>query len=396
MFIPLGTDRSLRRTPVVTRTLIVLLIVAYGLQLAAGGTDSGEAVRHFILARGTGLWTFVTYAFLHADGGLGDILHIVGNIVILWVFGPSVEDRFGRVGFSVFYVVGAVAAGVLHTVLQPNPVIGASGAISAVTGAYLVLFPLTRIRTLIILVIVGVYMVPSWFFIGLAIAKDLIGLGVGAGNVAVGAHLGGYAFGGGLSLILLGSGLLKREQYDLFNLARHQKRKQDFRAASRVSQRKINRVMQDNARRASRGDSEGGLSVESKHAAEARAAVSSAVSDGRLDDAAELYGDLLEKHPLSATLSRDAQYRLAAHLISSEKNAEAAGAFARFLDAYPTDRDAPEIRLLLGRIYAHALDDPRRAAPLFKAAAAQLADDDHRAAAAAEHEAALSRLKETA
>ena len=399
MFIPLGTDRTLRRTPHVTRTLIVLILVSFLFQLVSRDGSERAGLDGLVLAPGRSAWyTYLTYAFLH-----GGLLHIAGNLLFLWVFGPNVEDRLGRVGFAGFYAVGAIAAGVIHAWFEKNPVVGASGAIAAVTGAYIVLFPLTRVRTLLIFFIIGVYLVPSWFFVGLAVARDLLGFGFGGGAVAYAAHLGGYAYGAGIALVLLGTGLLDREQYDLFNLMKQSKRRRAFRAAGRTADRRVGRVAAEGRARGRGRDQvrgEGGSvdsggavvsgaddasvdaeepeRVESDEAASARAAVSGLISEDRLDEAAGAYARLVSEHPLSATLSRDMQYRLATHLVEMGRPAEAARAFERFLDAYPRDREAGQIRLLLGRLYARQLGDTARAIPLLKAALSALEEGELR------------------
>ena len=89
------------------------------------------------------IWQFVTYAFLH-----GGIWHILGNMYFLYLFGNNVNDKLGNVGYVCFYLAGAVFAGIGNCLLSHAPSVGASGAIAAVTGAYLVLFPKTMIDTL--------------------------------------------------------------------------------------------------------------------------------------------------------------------------------------------------------------------------------------------------------
>ena len=86
------------------------------------------------------LWQFITYAFLHSG-----LLHIFGNMFFLYIFGNNVNDKLGHFGYLCFYLAGAVFSAVGHTLVSSNPVMGASGAVAAVTGAYLVLFPQTLI-----------------------------------------------------------------------------------------------------------------------------------------------------------------------------------------------------------------------------------------------------------
>lgn len=178
-----------------------------------------------------GWWTLLSYQFVH-----GDFLHILGNLLVLWVFGPAVEDRFGRLGFALFYLLGGVLAGVMHGVFQPNPVIGASGSIAAVTGAFLVLFPRTHVKLLLFFIYVGVYELPAWVFIAFAVVKDIWGAGIGGGGVAFLAHIGGYAFGFSVAMALIVTKLLPDEDYSLFAIARHAKRRADFKASAREAE----------------------------------------------------------------------------------------------------------------------------------------------------------------
>ena len=87
------------------------------------------------------LWQFVSYAFLH-----GGIAHLGGNMLFLFIFGNNVNDKLGGVGYLCFYLAGAVFSGIGHSMVSATPILGASGAVAAVTGAYLVLFPRSMVR----------------------------------------------------------------------------------------------------------------------------------------------------------------------------------------------------------------------------------------------------------
>src|SRR6185295_16297365 len=147
MLIPLGTDRSLRRPTLVNHVLVGLNVAAFiaklVLEKVQPDTYASLQAQLWLDPRHFHWWALLSSAFLHAN-----FMHVAGNMIFLWVFGPNVEDRFGRVGYPVFYLLGAVVSGGLQvTFYKDNPVLGASGAIAAVTGAYLVLFPHTRIKT---------------------------------------------------------------------------------------------------------------------------------------------------------------------------------------------------------------------------------------------------------
>jgi len=145
-------------------------------------------------------WPFVTHQFLHAGW-----LHILSNMWILWIFGDNVEDRMGPVRFLVFYLICGVGAGVVHLLTNPSsvvPTIGASGAISGVLGAYLLLFPYARVLVMVPLlfwpfffVMPAFFYLVLWFFMqffsgSLALASPSSG-----GGVAWWAHVGGFLLG---------------------------------------------------------------------------------------------------------------------------------------------------------------------------------------------------------
>lgn len=363
MFIPLGTDRRLRRTPVVTRGLLILTAAAFIAQLVLGEGP-------FVLVPGqSGWWTLLTYAFLHDPT---DMLHLVGNLVFLWVFGPAVEDRMGRIGFGIFYLFAAVAAGVVHAIVDGAPVFGASGAVSGVIGAFIALAPLTRIRTFIIFLFIGVWMVPAWVYIAVALGRDLLGFFSGGGGVAYAAHLGGQCFGFVLGMTLLATGLIKKDQYDLLALAKHAKRRQDIRDAARVSEKRIDQAMnkpEDPAEAAMRS---------------VRAKVAEAVAAGDEQAACLTYAEVVAGKPQMATLPRDAQYRVAVWLYQRGDAELAAEAFGRFVETYPDDRETPEVTVLLARLRAGELNDGDGAKRLLESLLERVVPDEIRALARAE------------
>ena len=148
--------------------------------------------------------TLITSMFLH-----GSWMHLIGNLWFLWIFGNNIEDSMGHGRFLVFYLLcGLVAAGT-HVVFDPSspvPMVGASGAISAIMGAYLVLFPKARVFTLfIIIILIRVFPIPAWFFLlywfFLQLAYASVTSQGGGGGVAFSAHVGGFI--AGLTLVLL-------------------------------------------------------------------------------------------------------------------------------------------------------------------------------------------------
>jgi membrane associated rhomboid family serine protease len=145
--------------------------------------------------------------FLHVD-----IQHIVGNMIFLWIFGNNIEDRLGRLGFLVFYLLAGAIAALAQFAIDPSstvPMVGASGAISGILGAYVILFPGARVLSLVPFVFFYQLLnVPAWVYLGVWFVLQLIdGLGsVGAagsqGGVAFFAHIGGFVVGVVVGLLL--------------------------------------------------------------------------------------------------------------------------------------------------------------------------------------------------
>ena len=216
--IPLRDANPTRRTPVVTLALIGLCFAVFAWELVVlvrGGEDAlvrlieehGTVPADLSAAVGRGAWLgepildVLTSMFLHAGW-----LHLLGNMLFLWIFGNNVEDRMGRTIYLLFFLAGGVVAVAAQTIIDPaarEPMIGASGAIAAILGAYLVLFPGARIQSLVFL---GFFYqlidVPAALVLGFWFVLQLIdGLGsLGASgavssNVAFFAHIGGFVAG---------------------------------------------------------------------------------------------------------------------------------------------------------------------------------------------------------
>jgi membrane associated rhomboid family serine protease len=207
---PIGDEnRGIRSRPIVTWSIIALNILVFLFQLSL---DEADLTRFFFdwgtvpreISHGDDLFALVTCMFLH-----GGWLHIGGNMLFLWVFGDNVEDTMGHIKFLVFYLICGIAASGLQVIVDSDsriPLIGASGAISGVLAAYLVLFPKGKIRTLILLGVPIVVLVPAWAMIGYWIVIQFINgiasLGVRTaetgGGVAYFAHIGGFVAGAAL------------------------------------------------------------------------------------------------------------------------------------------------------------------------------------------------------
>jgi membrane associated rhomboid family serine protease len=226
MFIPLGDDNSARRTtPVVIYLLILANALVWFLQLTMGdrftmgystipyeithGVDltgikrvvlGGEShVLHHFRGPTPIYLTLFTSMFMH-----GSWMHIIGNMVYLWIFGDQIEDRLGHVKFFIFYLLCGLAAGLAQVFYDADsmlPGLGASGAIAGVLGAYLLRFPRNPVRVLVLRSVVAVpavVVLGSWILLQLFSQVSVV---KGAGGVAYMAHIGGFV--AGLLLMLL-------------------------------------------------------------------------------------------------------------------------------------------------------------------------------------------------
>ncbi|MGO9265364.1 MAG: rhomboid family intramembrane serine protease [Candidatus Binataceae bacterium] len=199
--IPL-TDASRRpgRFPVVTTAIILVNVFVFVLELMGGDAfvDQWSVIPAEIVA-GHHWVTIVTAMFMHASW-----MHIIGNMVFLWAFGPEVEDAMRRPQYSAFYLVSGLAASLAQIVLMPGstvPNLGASGAIAGVMGAFLVTYPHDQIRTLLLLgwftritFIPAALLIGLWFLIQLFSQVGSVA-DVQTGGVAYAAHVGGFIFG---------------------------------------------------------------------------------------------------------------------------------------------------------------------------------------------------------
>jgi len=213
--IPIKDNIPSRRFAFVNYGLIILNVLVFGLQLMqaanlesfvnryafipgqiSSGLDTGDILRIF------------TSMFMH-----GGWMHLVGNMLYLWIFGDNVEDALGHLGYLVFYLLAGFLAAFAHFFFNPQsviPTVGASGAIAGVLGAYLVFYPSSRVYTFIP---IGFFsrltLVPSFVVLGLWFVLQLFSgfLSIGAadqGGVAFWAHIGGFVFGLLIGLLFKG------------------------------------------------------------------------------------------------------------------------------------------------------------------------------------------------
>ena len=202
--IPLYDHNPTHRTPVLTFAIIALNVLVYfGWQMRVGLEQSvviGAFVPVELTARIPGAPTHIlTSMFMH-----GGLMHLVGNMWFLWIFGDNVENATGHVRFLAFYLLTGVIATLTYTWLQPAsevPLVGASGAISGVLGGYLVKHPMVPVRTLIPLgIFTRIIDLPAFVFLFIWIGMQILSevardASRGGGGVAYMAHIGGFVAG---------------------------------------------------------------------------------------------------------------------------------------------------------------------------------------------------------
>jgi membrane associated rhomboid family serine protease len=209
--IPIRDDNPTELTPVVTLVLIALNVAAWVLLQGAGldperlqasvwafGTVPCELMRACAREHGGLGWAeLLTSMFMH-----GGWEHIIGNMLFLWVFGNNIEDSMGHTRFLVFYLICGIAAGLAHVFLSQGselPAVGASGAISGIMGAYVVLYPQARVQTwvppIFVINVRAWFFLIYWFALQLLTGVGSLGSGSDSGGVAVWAHVGGFVAG---------------------------------------------------------------------------------------------------------------------------------------------------------------------------------------------------------
>ncbi len=199
--LPLKDNIPSKHFPVVNVGIIVTCVIVYIAQLSAGGGQEWAFAPDMLIPwRGPGIGPTVGALFLSMFMH-GGVVHIAGNMLFLWVFGDNIEDRMGHVKYLIFYLVCGVIATLAHSLIAlvtgtaHMSLVGASGAIAGVLGAYLVLFRHARVRTLVIIIFfITVVDLPATLFLVYWFIIQVLSLG-GAPGVAYMAHIGGFAAG---------------------------------------------------------------------------------------------------------------------------------------------------------------------------------------------------------
>jgi membrane associated rhomboid family serine protease len=309
------------------------------------------------------IWQFITYAFLHSGW-----MHLIGNMYFLYIFGNNVNDRLGNVGYICFYFAGAVFSAIGHTLLHVNPVVGASGAVAAVTGAYLVLFPNTLITVIYVFFYIwDTFEIRALYFIlfKLIFWDNIFEPRFSQQAIAYDAHLAGYAFGVLCILILLSVRLIDTSHDNLWAILRQWNRRRNFHDVvsdddnSGLNKSAFPEVQNDASARPEFSETD-----------RLREQVTAALASKNTPEAAKLYKELLELDP-EQTLPRQNQLDLANTLMADNQWEWAAKAYENYLAQYGQN-GAEQVQLMLGLLYTRYIYKPDRAQGLLRQALEKL------------------------
>jgi membrane associated rhomboid family serine protease len=315
------------------------------------------------------LWQFVSYAFLH-----GGIMHIVGNMFFLYLFGNNVNDKLGHIGYLCLYLAGAVFSGIGHALMRSNPALGASGAVAAVTGAYLVLFPQTLITVFYwFFYFISTVDIPALYFIGFKLIfwDNVVERSIP--NVAYDAHLSGYTFGIFAMLVMLATGLISSSRFDLWAMIKRWNQRRRYRdvvsngydpftgrtTAKRIEVKEVKKTAAQQQRE--------------ERIKQLRNEITSRMLQHNLSAAAEVYLELIGLDN-EQVLPRQYLLDIANQLTSDSKHAESAQAYEKFLTHYSNYEYAEQVELMLGILYSRYLHKPKLAIKHLQTAAQKLSD----------------------
>ena len=202
LFFPVRVDVPLYRWPISNFAILAVILVTFIWEVTTLVGGNPQAVEPFVLD-GWNPLGMIGHIFLH-----GGLMHLIGNMLFLWIFGNAVCEKVGNIAYPFIFLGLGVFAGVIHNVMDGDPAIGASGAINAIVGMFVVWFPLNAISVFyfvwlfIVFIRYGTFDLSSYWLILLWLIFDVWGAVSGSGDVAYWAHLGGFASGVVLAWLL--------------------------------------------------------------------------------------------------------------------------------------------------------------------------------------------------
>ena len=335
MLLPIRTNMPLRSTPVVNYLLLITNIAVFLATLHQGRVVIPQS--YALQANYPQFHQFLTHAFLHASW-----LHLAGNMLFLYIFGNNVNDRLGNIGYLVFYLAAAFFAGLGHVVMEQTPAVGASGAIAAVTGMYLILLGRTKITMLYwLFLFIGTFEITALLFIALYFGIDLYyTLNGSPEQIAYSAHVAGYLFGFTTGLLLLTFRLIQRSNYDLLSFF----------------SRTLYRVRVATTPAIKKQD----FTSSEREALSLRQGILDSLSAHDMPKAVQLYLQL-QDNDSARVLPTQPQLDIANQLMAQSDYPQAAAAYELFLRTYPTYQQIAQVQLMLGLVYTRYLNQPSQA-----------------------------------
>lgn len=369
--IPIRTEATVRGTPLVNYWLIAINIATF---LLFGDGLGPQVLQDFAREQlyfrtyPAQFHQFFTYQFLH-----GDVGHLLGNMLFLWVFGNSVCSKMGGGPYLIFYLACGAFAAWTNATFKPNPLIGASGSIAGVTTAYLALFPRSYVTVLVwLFFFIHFIELPAIVLIGLKIIvwDNMIAPRIGSGSEQVAhlAHLGGYFFGFAGALTMLAVRGVARDQFDILALWSRWRRRQGWQEPA------TSRVMRSAPVDPALAQAEGALFEEISNL---RSRISEDLERRSMGTALEAYEKLRSVSPTQG-LPEAQQLEVAREYYRRGQFEAAAQAFERFIAYYPEASETPNVRLLLGIIHARDLRQLDVAEKLLAESMRGLRDQDRR------------------
>jgi len=380
MLLPIRTSIYPRKTPYLNYALIVINVIIFLLSYAPheviiSGHRAMETLRPWaqifrLYPALPYLWQFVTYAFLHAS-----VAHIAGNMYFLYLFGNNVNDKLGNISYLCLYLGGAVAAAIGHALFNNNPVLGASGAVAAVTGAYMVLFPQTLITIIYWLFFIGTTELPALYFIAfkLIVWDNVVEPNIGGGaSIAYGAHLAGYAFGIAVILVLLAIGVISKSQFDLWAMIKQWNRRRIFRGTVSGSYTLFTGFGGKKTVEA-KEVTDPNIIAQRENIASLRSQIADYINQRNLSAAGQSYLELIKAEP-DQFLPKQNQLDIANQLMSQSLWSESAEAYEKFINHYAGYEYIEQVQLMLGILYSRYLNQPNEAIQNLSAAKEKLSD----------------------
>jgi membrane associated rhomboid family serine protease len=373
MILPIRTSIRPRKTPYANYALIAINVFIFLISYWPDTVQIAGRYHQVVLRTwaqafmlypdSPDIWQFVTYAFLH-----GSLMHIFGNMFFLYLFGNAINDKLGNIGYVCFYLAGAVFSALGHALISSNPVLGASGAVAAVTGAFLVLYPKAIVTVIYWFFFIGMWDLHAYLIIAFKMIVIDNVLYRGASNVAYEAHLSGYAFGILATFLLLVFKLLQGDHFDLWSMTKQWNRRRQFRDVANNAGPNQSRKWVKVKEVKSSAQKEKEEMIDSL-----RAKISNLIYQKNLPEAANAYLDLTQID-IDHILPRQQQLDIANQLMSMSDWKQASKAYELFLTHYQNCQYSEQVELMLGVICARYLHKPAKAVKHLKAAKHKIHD----------------------